>query len=222
MLSPDIKPIIVNTSAGPGDKSRTAATASVRKASEKALVMRAVDAMAATGVRFERSKVEFENPGARGAYAGWVMRMDPPLDALGLFETMGGKKDDRVRFAVRQVLEMEWKKESARREEEARRRRGGDVPGDNDGAEESKLEGDEEANKVKEKDKGLKRDFFGRIVSTVRPGSAAGSSGGDGRKKRDELTQASVAEGRVWVSFHEGFSNAVRKPVTIEELVRGL
>lgn len=222
MLSPDIKPIIVNTSAGPGDKSRTAATASVRKASEKALVMRAVDAMAATGVRFERSKVEFEDPGARGAYAGWVMRMDPPLDALGSFETMGGKKDDRVRFAVRQVLEMEWKKESARREGEARRRRGGDVPGDYNGAEESKLEGDEEAKKAKEKDKGIKRDFFGRIVSTARPGSAAGSSSGDGRKKRDELTQASAAEGRVWVSFHEGFSNAVRKPVTIEELIRGL
>ena len=29
-------------------------------------------------------------------------------------------------------------------------------------------------------------------------------------------------EGRVWVSFHEGFSNAVRKPITMEELMRGL
>lgn len=29
-------------------------------------------------------------------------------------------------------------------------------------------------------------------------------------------------DNKVWVSFHEGFSNAVRKPLTIEELLRGL
>ena len=28
-------------------------------------------------------------------------------------------------------------------------------------------------------------------------------------------------ERKVWVSFHEGFSNAVRKPITLEELMRG-
>jgi chromosome transmission fidelity protein 18 len=35
----------------------------------------------------------------------------------------------------------------------------------------------------------------------------------EGRKER---------EGRVWVSFHEGFSNAVRKPVTLREIMSGL
>ncbi|OCL02819.1 hypothetical protein AOQ84DRAFT_392683 [Glonium stellatum] len=222
MLSPDIKPVIVNTSAAPGDKSRNAATASVRKASEKALVMRAVNAMAATGVRFERSRVEFEDSGARGAHAGWVMRMDPPLDTLGSFETMGGKRDDRVRFAVRQVLEMEWKKESARREGEARRRRGGEDLGTDEDVSGAKAEDDEDAKKVKEKEKSIKRDFFGRVVSVVKPGFAVGPCIGDGKKKRKELTQAGAAEGRVWASFHEGFSNAVRKPITIEELMRGL
>ena len=34
-------------------------------------------------------------------------------------------------------------------------------------------------------------------------------------KKREE-------EHRVWVSFHEGFSNAVRKPISLEELMRGM
>lgn len=29
-------------------------------------------------------------------------------------------------------------------------------------------------------------------------------------------------DNKVWVSFHEGFSNAVSKPITIEELLRGL
>jgi chromosome transmission fidelity protein 18 len=28
--------------------------------------------------------------------------------------------------------------------------------------------------------------------------------------------------GRIWVSFHEGFSNAVRKPVTLDDIMRGL
>ena len=63
-----------------------------------------------------------------------------------------------------------------------------------------------------------KRDFFGRVVVNDGPqqplreidgnASAGGRGGGKGEK--------------VWVSYHEGFSNAVRKPLTVEELLRGL
>jgi len=31
-----------------------------------------------------------------------------------------------------------------------------------------------------------------------------------------------MSDNKVWVTFHEGYSNAVRKPITIEELMRGL
>ena len=74
---------------------------------------------------------------------------------------------------------------------------------------------------------GIKRDFFNRpvpedtltnsgsLLATEGPrrlGSssiAAGSKGNEGRERK------------VWVSFHEGFSNAVRKPITLEELMSG-
>lgn len=63
---------------------------------------------------------------------------------------------------------------------------------------------------------GPKRDFFGRvIVNEARPTSAnhdsASKSGQEPRK-----------ETHAWVSFHEGFSNAVRKRISMSELLSGL
>jgi chromosome transmission fidelity protein 18 len=205
MLSPDVKPVIVNT--GPAG-SKSNATAAVRKSSEKALVKKAVEAMAATGVRFERSRVEVEDIMNRSG--GFVFRMEPPLDTLANFETLAGKKDDKVRYAVRSVLEMEWKKESARIDMENRKRRGGQedeevaVPEETDESIAQKLE---DANK-----KAIKRDFFGRVIKE-KP-----LLEGEVRKK----TKQESEDDRIWVSFHEGFSNAVRKPITIDELLRGL
>ncbi len=94
---------------------------------------------------------------------------------------------------------------------------------------------------------GVKRDFFGRVTvndaaSSGRPGdeNGDGNEDGSGMNKRRKTT-AAEARGRagerrgggggggggagksdVWVSFHEGFSNAVRKPITLDELLRGL
>ncbi|KAF2275592.1 uncharacterized protein EI97DRAFT_434002 [Westerdykella ornata] len=206
MLSPDVKPVIVNT--GPSG-SKSVAMASVRKATEKALVKKAVEAMAATGVRFERSRVEFDDVANRSG--GWVLRMEPPLDQLATFETLGGKKDEKVRYAVRSVLETEWKKESVKMNAEARKRRGGQVDDDvianGDAAE------DEDVKKDAGKEK-VTRDFFGRVIkATPVPAGAPGV-------KKTELKSGD--EGRIWVSFHEGFSNAVRKPLTLDDLMRGL
>ncbi|ORY11050.1 hypothetical protein BCR34DRAFT_565886 [Clohesyomyces aquaticus] len=207
LLSPDVKPVIVNT--GPSG-SKSAATASVRKASEKALVKRAVGAMAATGVRFERSRVELDDFANRNG--GWVYRMEPPLDQLGTFETFGGKKDEKVRYAVRSVLESEWKKESLKMDADARRRRGGQADEESGHVKCEKEELDPE----KEKEKDMKRDFFGRVikVAPLKEGEKA------------QLTKKEVEkrnhDARIWVSFHEGFSNAVRKPITLDELMRGL
>jgi chromosome transmission fidelity protein 18 len=52
-------------------------------------------------------------------------------------------------------------------------------------------------------------------VNETRPGSAGKgveSSAGHAVKKKAE-------ERRVWVSFHEGYSNAVRKPITLKEFL---
>ncbi|KAF2731314.1 hypothetical protein EJ04DRAFT_579205 [Polyplosphaeria fusca] len=206
MLAPDVKPVIVNTGAA---GSKSIATASVRKASEKALVKKAVEAMAATGVRFEKSRVEMEDHANRNG--GWVFRMEPALDQIGAFETLVGKSEEKVRFAVRSVLEGEWRKESARMDGEARRKRGGHV-GEEVVVEEKGKGVDGKMDVVRDK---VKRDFFGRVVQSQPVGQAEN----DGAKKKDEKA---AARGRIWVSFHEGFSNAVRKPITLDELMRGL
>ncbi|KAF1974934.1 hypothetical protein BU23DRAFT_504054 [Bimuria novae-zelandiae CBS 107.79] len=206
MLSPDVKPVLVNMGA---TGSKSIATAAVRKASEKVLVKKAVEAMAATGVRFERSRVEIEDVANRTG--GWVLRMEPPLDALAAFETLAGKKDDKVRYAVRSVLESEWKKESVLMEAEARKRRGGHLGGEE--AVEDAKEVLTEDKVAEENKKAVKRDFFGRVI--VEAPLAHGA-------KPPKKVAKSNDEGRIWVSFHEGFSNAVRKPITIDEFMRGL
>ncbi|PVI01882.1 hypothetical protein DM02DRAFT_613323 [Periconia macrospinosa] len=210
MLSPDVKPVIVNTGAS---GSKSAATASVRKASERELVRRAVQAMAATGVRFERSKVEFDDAANRNG--GWVLRMEPPLDSLGGFDTLTGKKDEKVRYALRSVLETEWKKESVRIDNEAAKRRGGQA--DSAGTEIA-TESAEVEKAAQDSNKAVQKDFFGRIIT---PKSApAGESTTANRVNAN--AKGSNDENRIWVGFHEGFSNAVRKPITLDELMRGL
>jgi chromosome transmission fidelity protein 18 len=64
-----------------------------------------------------------------------------------------------------------------------------------------------------------KRDFFGRVIK-----DASGcDERADAERKMGKGEKASAGdEGRVWVSFHEGFSNAVRKPITLDELMRGV
>ena len=71
MLAPDVKPVVVGGSGGNGGDQR--ATASVRRESEREMVRRAVEAMGAVGVAFERGKVE----DGRGGYGGFVYRMEP-------------------------------------------------------------------------------------------------------------------------------------------------
>lgn len=63
---------------------------------------------------------------------------------------------------------------------------------------------------------GGRRDFFGRILNQSRPGSA-GKAVDSAADKTIEKT-----EGRVWVSFHEGYSNAVRKPISLKEFLDSL
>lgn len=257
MLAPDVRPVIVNTgssAASTNGKSTSFATASVRKASEKALVTRSVNCMAATGVRFERARVE--NLDTRGSAmvprnsGGFVYRMEPPLDSLASFDTFEAKitpkvrngtgneaapvttaPSNAVRYAVRQVLEQEWKREAVRIEEEARTRRmHGLLPGEELDPEQTLIESQRHPSLATEKSlastskpdeitlnkKPLKRDFFGRIIS--RPESSLAASDSVDR----QALNGGAEEGRIWVSYREGFSNAVKKPISLEEFMRGL
>lgn len=93
----------------------------------------------------------------------------------------------------------------------------------------SKLEDINKENKTisqdfnKRKNTGTKRDFFGRIINESRPIALDGNKAGEKAAKEESLISVSDREvNNVWVTFHEGFSNAVRKPITLEELMRGI
>lgn len=120
---------------------------------------------------------------------------------------------------MRQVLEQEFQLFCTRRGAAARQARfavGGSTKFDkHDDGDKENLPA-QAGDGGKRKPKAAKRDFFGRIVAneeTVREASSAnnkavGPKGGDAN--------------RIWVSYHEGFSNAVRKPITLAELMSGL
>lgn len=62
----------------------------------------------------------------------------------------------------------------------------------------------------------VKRDFFGRVI-VERP---LAETDGNARKRAKRAAEASKA-GRVWVTYNEGLNNAVRKPITLEEFLKG-
>ncbi|PWY90761.1 hypothetical protein BO70DRAFT_306976 [Aspergillus heteromorphus CBS 117.55] len=206
MLSPDVKPVVVR---GGGDQR---SVASVRKESERSLVQVAVRVMAGLGVRFD--KVRIENAGAHG---GWAYRMEPPLDTLTTFSKMTGAANTSssapVRYAVRQVLDQEYRKENIRKRSEPvssatisqkfSSRKSTDGTGD-DGKKKSPRIGTN-----------VKRDFFGRII-------AEPTSKPDDSPENIAQNETLKAGRRVWVTYHDGFSNAVRKPISMVELLAEL
>ena len=61
----------------------------------------------------------------------------------------------------------------------------------------------------------VKRDFFGRVI--VNEARAPSKEDGKERTRREN-----VKGNRIWVTYNEGFSNAVKKPISLAELMRGL
>ncbi|KAK3670378.1 Chromosome transmission fidelity protein 18 [Recurvomyces mirabilis] len=233
MLSPNVNPVIVGGSAT--DREGKAGTASVRKASEQQLLSRSVEAMLACGIHFERTRVTDLDSADGGkpswqAPSQWIYRMEPSIDVLGTYSTGGKDFGDsavggKQRFAVRQVLDQEWKKAERKRAEAARmaRFKGGAVAGEEDDAEaaislSASAAIDSEAARIAKM--AVKRDFFGRVI--VAPVPSPASAGGDQGKGKATTTTEEGPEGRIWVTFHEGFSNAVRKPIGLGELMKGL
>jgi chromosome transmission fidelity protein 18 len=137
------------------------------------------------------------------------------LDTLVTFETatISPTAPPPVRYAVRQVLDQEYQKNIIVRENATRQARykAGNAHDDADFAfaEKPFLTDDRPLD--------VKRDFFGRVIQDVRSLQEIDGNADGPRRKTD-----GKSDNKVWVSFHEGFSNAVRKPITIEELLRGL
>ena len=63
----------------------------------------------------------------------------------------------------------------------------------------------------------VRRDFFGRTLDVALPTTRGCSSQGENEGCQDSKLDEN---GNAWVSYHEGFSNAVRKPITLDEIMR--
>lgn len=151
---------------------------------------------------------------------------------LSTFETAGAHvlaAQIPVRYAVRQVLDQELQKTIAQRESAARqaRFRAGMGASEAEGQHHDALlpHDDKENASAGAAKKALpimpiivKKDFFGRVVME-KPLAEIDGNGSGGQKKGQEA--ADKGENKVWVTYHEGLNNAVRKPITLEDFLRG-
>lgn len=65
-----------------------------------------------------------------------------------------------------------------------------------------------------------KRDFFGRVIEKHPNETDGGNEKHQKGCPKDDRGKES--RDKVFVSFHEGYSNAVRKPITLNDLMSGL
>ncbi|GAO15758.1 hypothetical protein UVI_02043160 [Ustilaginoidea virens] len=210
LVSPDVKPVVVGGSQG--------SMASVRKESEKAMVKRASEILADVGVVLQKGRIENE-PSSYGGGAHYVYRLEPDLDSLSTFETGTFLPSlAPARYAVRQVLDQELGRTLALRANNTRQARflaGTDTtqPPPPAASDESQKNA-RAATQAMEAETVVKRDFFGRIVE-ARPWV---KSDGGGVDKRGSETE----ECKIWVTYHEGLNNAVRKPISLQDFLQAL
>lgn len=69
---------------------------------------------------------------------------------------------------------------------------------------------------------GVKRDFFGRIIRNSETAPTTTTSIKQRQSGHKRNSSGNDHDRKVWVTFHEGFSNAVRKPITLAELLSEL
>jgi len=156
-----------------------------------------------------------------------------------------------TRYAVRQVLDQELQKTIAMREAAARQARfsQGAKPGQEDIPMADDNDKENKNPKVVRRDKkdmfataatlaaaaavensstgqNVKKDFFGRVIverqrSSLGETDGNSAGGGAGRRVRSGGNNQGPEKQKVWVTYHEGINNAVRKPVSLEEFLRG-
>lgn len=138
-----------------------------------------------------------------------------PIDSLVSFSKIPGSSSGGnapVRYAVRQVLDQEYRKETTRKQAES----SAVYPlGKN-------IQSRDATKKIVKDEYSLKRDFFGRIIQIPSPNGKSGDEGGGEGAGHGSIDESSKAGRKIWVTFHEGFSNAVRKPISMGELLSGL
>lgn len=158
--------------------------------------------------------------------------------------TQNGGDAGKATYALRHVLAQALERETMRREGEARVRRGGGdavasgaIPGRDAGVAGSSTrlasasgvvsgggaaDGASVAGVGGGKAKGVKRDFFGRPLAVATTTDAENENTIAGQTNANSRRKSNAEEGKVWLTYHEGYSKAVRKPITLTELLSGL
>lgn len=155
-----------------------------------------------------------------------LMYLYRPLDNLAAFDTacQNCSTTAPARYAIRQALDQEYQKYLLRQRADARQARykaGAGFGSEADLGVEDKENASTGEDGLKLKPVAVKRDFFGRVIDVALPAARGQSSTGENEEPQSLELNEKWKERKVWVSFHEGFSNAVRKPITLDELMRG-
>ncbi|ORY99715.1 hypothetical protein BCR42DRAFT_430045 [Absidia repens] len=170
------------------------------KPKEKETLDRLVNVMLEYGMTFVQHKTE------EGQFS---YILEPPMEELTRFEGYNQKSVLTSRYAVRQMVTQEIEAERLRRRELTM----GELY---DGSDKKTLEAPS-LKKTSQKDSTIEKaptDFFGRpIVSKPKPKQASGEAVDDALGHQLESMQVDVIA--VSYKYHEGFSNAVKKPMNV-------
>ena len=141
---------------------------------------------------------------------------DRALDSITSFETLGKglSMTTSSRYAVRQIMDQEHRKFKAKQDADARQARFKAGGPDSILDEQASLQTGPVQVPTDSRVK-VKKDFFGRLI---KPDSRPASRDGRGQS----AGESAKCQVKVWVTFNEGFSDAVRKPITVKELFDGL
>ncbi|KAJ2493175.1 Chromosome transmission fidelity protein 18 [Coemansia sp. RSA 2050] len=195
------------------------------KGEERARLYRLVEVMSAWQL------ILVQNRDANGQF---VYRLEPPIDRLYGFPSQRHSRPIMpMRYPVRQLIAQELERLRVAR---LAAKSGPAAEGDNADAKElskrdylTKLFADPTAssatakpktigdNEIEDEGEPAVKDFFGRIVTKKKqPASSCSPAKGAGKAGQ---VSGSAERSREWFHFFEGFSNAVRKPTQVNELL---
>ncbi|KAF8984494.1 hypothetical protein BGZ46_007861 [Entomortierella lignicola] len=187
------------------------------KPDERVILERLVDIMIHFQLTFVQEKTEDGQ---------FLYRLEPSIEKLGDFSGIGLKNVLTNRYAVRQLIAQEIEMELVRRSEATKEARTGifsGKSGDTKGSTNSvgaSLDSTLSLTKNIDQDN-LEReavDFFGRSIAQTKSELVEGSLDGSLIVSSEER-QIKKKKTRIWYKFNEGFSNAVKAKVFINELL---
>ncbi|KAG0275592.1 hypothetical protein BGZ95_008609 [Linnemannia exigua] len=178
------------------------------KPEEREVLMRLVDIMIHFQLTFVQEKTEDGQ---------FLYRLEPSIEKLGDFSTIGLKNVLTNRYAVRQLIAQEIEMELVRRAETVKEAKKGAFFGK--AGQDASMGTDVMSSLLPmEPELNLKEatDFFGRVI--VLPDGSSKSSNSGGTLSLDMMDRPQKKT-RIWYKFNEGFSNAVKAKVFINELL---